>query len=61
MGLFGYRLLLKKHSNKIIFKCVNNVVKPNFKEKFAKIRTCRPYKQCTGAIQKNADAHVHCF
>ena len=61
MGLFGYRLLLKKHNNKIIFKCVNNAVRPNFKEKFTKIRTYRPRKQCTGAIQKNADAHVHCF
>ena len=40
-GLFEYRLLLKTENTvtKIIFKCVNSVVGPNFKEKFAEIPT----------------------
>ena len=38
-GSFGYnwKLVLKteKYCNKIIFKCVNNIVKPIFNEKIA--------------------------
>ena len=37
MDLFGYRLLLKtenrKHCNKIIFKCVNSIVRFGFDKK----------------------------
>ena len=42
-GLFEYCLLLKienrKHYSKIIFKCVNSFVGPNFNLTFTKIRT----------------------
>ena len=65
MGLFGYCLLLKtenwKHCSKIIFKCINSVVRPNFKEKFVEIRTCGSHEQCTEPTQKNADMQVPCF
>ena len=35
-----------KYCSKIIFKYVNSVVGPSFKEKFAKIRTCGFREQC---------------
>ena len=50
-----------KHYSKIIFKCVNSIVGPGFKEKFVEIRTCGSYEQCTGLIQKKADAQAPCF
>ena len=39
-----------KHCSKIIFKWVNSAVKPNFKEKFAEIRTCESHEQYMGPI-----------
>ena len=38
---FGYSWKLKteKHCSKIIFKCVNSVMRPNFNLTFTKIRT----------------------
>ena len=33
-----------KHCNKIIFKCMNNVVRPNFDIVFAEKSTCGSYK-----------------
>ena len=50
-----------KHYSKIIFKCVNSTVRPNFKEKFAEIRICRSCEQYRGPTQKSADVHVCCF
>ena len=34
-----------KYCSKIIFKCVNSIMGPSFKEKFAKIHTCRSCEQ----------------
>ena len=31
---------------------MNSIVRPNFKEKFVKIRTCGSCEQCTGPTQK---------
>ena len=42
-----------KHGNKIIFKCVNSIVGPNFEVVFAEKSTCRSRKQCTGSIGKH--------
>ena len=50
-----------KHCSKIIFKCVNSAVRPNFKEKFVEIHTCRSREQCTKFTQKNANVHNCCF
>ena len=50
-----------KHCSKIIFKYVNSIVGPNFKEKFAEICTCWSCEQCMRPTQKNADAHVCYF
>ena len=50
-----------KYYSKIILKCVNNTVGPNFKEKFVEICTCWSCEQCMRPTQKNADAHVCCF
>ena len=41
-----------KHCKKISFKCVNNTIRPNFKEKFAEICTWGSRKQCMGPIKK---------
>ena len=58
-GLFGYCLLLKtenwKHCSKIIFKYINNVVEPNFKENFVEKSTCGSRKQYTGPTELDAN------
>ena len=55
MGLFEYRLLLKtENCSKIIFKFVNNIVRPNFEVVFVKKKsTCGSRKQCTGPTKKS--------
>ena len=40
------------HCNKIIFKGVDSVVRPNFKVIFAIFHTCRSREQCTGPREK---------
>ena len=62
-GPFEYNLLLLKpkvaeienwkHCSKIIFKCVNSVVRPNFKEKVAEHGTCGSREQCMRPTGKN--------
>ena len=37
-----------KYCSKIIFKCVNSVVRPSFIINFAKFCTCRSREQCAG-------------
>ena len=62
MGLFEYCLLLKtenwKHCSKIIFKCVNSAVRPNFKAKFVEFHTCEFHEQCTGPREKTQTSPV---
>ena len=59
-GLFGYYLLLKienwKYRSKIIFKCVNSTVGPNFKDNFVEKSTCGSYKQCMKPTELDAKA-----
>ena len=42
----------RKYYSKIIFKCVNSVVRFSFKVDFAEIHTCRSREQCTGSTEK---------
>ena len=42
-----------KHYSEIIFKCVNNAMRPRFKVRFAKICTCGSHEQCTGPTEKH--------
>ena len=59
-SLFGYPLFLKtknwKHYSKIIFKCVNNTIGPNFNENFVEKSTCGSREQCTGPTELDAYA-----
>ena len=41
-----------KYYSKIIFKCVNSVVRPIFNESFAEKEVCGSSEQCTGPIRK---------
>ena len=36
-----------KHCNKIIFRCVNSIVRHSFNKNFVEFRTCGSNKQCT--------------
>ena len=49
-----------KHCNKIIFKGVDSVVRPNFKVIFAIFHTCRSCEQCTG-LRKNVNTCCICY
>ena len=40
---------------------MNSAVRPNFKEKFAKIRTYRSREQYKGPTHKKANVQVFCF
>ena len=44
-----------KHCNKIIFKYVNNAVRPNFNEKFVEKNTCGAREQCTWPTKLDAN------
>ena len=41
-----------KHCNKIIFKCVNSVVRPIFNENFVEKNVCRSHEQYTEPTKK---------
>ena len=41
-----------KYCSKIIFKCVNNAVRPNFNLKFTEFCTCGSHEQCMGPTEK---------
>ena len=45
-----------KHYSKIIFKCVNSAVEPNFNENFIEKSTCKSHKQCIKPTNFDANA-----
>ena len=50
-----------KHCSKIIFKCVNGALGPNFNENFAEKSTCGSREQCTEPTHLDANAAEYYF